>query len=286
MKTTPIAKWCSACAAACMLILGNAAWSADAPVPSDTETIQFNSEKYFDFDNPQQLEELPSFGQDPSFWEDGKLVCAIAAGTHKGLGRKYILENDGNFTNEVEMSFDIYMAENFQVDTHHSEVGKCPGMEGIYDSSAGWGGKPVARENSWSIRIGHQQQNSDGRVPIGLYIYHPNMTSQYGTAIPAGIALETAKSYRLTLYVKLNDVGSSNGVIKLFVDGEEYYASDSWNLRLSDNVHVKSVWLDAYIGGLTPTPVDTRVSLDNLHIRWNRSSAPMPPQNIRAQVVN
>lgn len=274
--------------AVCLLIASNGAWSADAGAK------QFNTEKYFDFNSPQDLLDLPEFGEDPSYWDAGKLICPIAAGTHKGLGRQFLLEEKGSFTDEVELSFDIYLDENFQVDTHPSEIGKFPGMEGIYDPSAGWGGKPVGTEASWSIRIGHLQQNNAGEVPIGLYIYHPGMASQYGTGVPANVSLQTMKTYRLTLYVKLNDVGSSNGVIKLLVDGEQAYSSDAWKLRLSDSVHVKSVWLDAYIGGVTPSPVDTWVFLDNLQIKWNKcpdagcvvsQSPPLPPQNVGAEVA-
>ncbi|MDX1692913.1 MAG: hypothetical protein R3208_04060 [Ketobacteraceae bacterium] len=277
------------------LIFSQSAWSADTEAGAVPETVQFNTEKTFDFSSQEQLLELPSFGEDPSYLEAGRLIGPITAGTHKGLGKKYLLEKNGNYTDEVEMSFDIHLDENFQVNTHPSEIGKFPGMEGIYDTSAGWGGKPVGTENSWSIRIGHLQQNADGQVPIGLYIYHPHMTSTYGTGVPTGFALETGRTYRLTLYVKLNDVGSSNGVIKLLVDGEEVYSSDSWQLRLADSVHIKSVWLDAYIGGATPSPVDTWVALDNLQIKWNNctgtgcvsdadQSPPLPPQNVRVGV--
>ena len=56
--------------------------------------------------------------------------------------------------------------------------------------------------------------------------------------------------------------------IDLSVDGENIYSADDWTLRLYDSVHVRSVWLDAYIGGLTPSPVSTSMSLDDLKIQW------------------
>ena len=280
-----------------LLVISATLWGADDAFQHDS--LQFNAEQYFDFSSQDQLQAFTPFGEDPSYIEDGRLICPIAAGTHKGVGKLYPLEKDGHFTNEVSMSFDIFLDENFQLNTHPSEVGKFPGFEGIYDLSAGWGGKPVGTENSWSIRIGHLQQDSNGKVPIGLYIYHPNMTSQYGTAVPANFSLQTMTTYRVTLYVKLNDVGASNGVIALLVDGEQKYFSDAWTLRLSDSVHVKSAWLNAYIGGATPSPVDTWIALDNLDIKWNQCTAggcgdtspekpalPPPPQDITATVID
>ena len=222
----------------------------------------------FDFEDENQLVDLPSFGDDPSYIEDGVLVCPILEGEHKGLGRKFWFDGDGVVTDEVDVSFDLYIDQDYQLGTHESETGKFIGFEGIYDESAGWGGRPVTDQKSWSVRIANMRQNDQGEIPIGLYVYHPGMSGQYGTTVDAEFALKTGQQYEIKLYIKLNDVNRSNGVINMYVDGRKIYSSNEWVFRLDDSVHVRSVWLDAYIGGETPSPVSTYLSLDNLKIRW------------------
>lgn len=227
-----------------------------------------NFSREFDFNSSEQLLDLPSFGADASFIENGQLKSCIPVNEYKGLGRKFWFENNGGEPNEAEMEFDIWLDSNFQVNGVESEVGKFSGFEGIYDNSAGWGEKKVTKQNSWSVRIGHTGENSNSKIPIGLYVYHPGMTSNYGTVIEPGFVLNREQTYNLKLYIKMNDIGYENGVLKLEVDGTEIYHSNSWNFRLENSVHIKSVWLDTYIGGATPSQTETCVLMDNLKIKW------------------
>ncbi len=228
----------------------------------------YNHVREFDFSDPNQLIDLPTFGDDHSYIENEKLRAPIKKGEHKGLGRKFCFQKNGGEPDEAEIEFKIWLPESFQKDGAKNEVGKLFGFEGIYDNTAGWGGKKVTFQNSWSVRIAHSRENSEGKIPIGLYIYHPGMTSKYGTTINTKFALNKKQTYTLKLYLKLNDIGKANGILKLSVDGEEIYNSDSWLLRNAPSVHIKSVWLDAYIGGLTPSSTNTYIIYDDLKIRW------------------
>ncbi len=227
-----------------------------------------NYTREFDFSNSEQLKHLPSFGKDPSYIENEKLKTPIKVGKHKGLGRKFKFKENGGEPNEAEMEFTIWIENKFQKNGKNNEIGKFSGFEGIYDSRAGWGGKKVTNQNSWSVRIAHAAENNEGKIPIGLYVYHPNMPEKYGTTINPHFSLNKEQTYTLKLYVKMNEIGKKNGIITFSVDGNEIYSSNSWKFRNTPCVHIKSVWLDTYIGGKTPSKLTTYTLIDNLKIKW------------------
>ncbi len=66
----------------------------------------------------------------------------------------------------------------------------------------------------------------------------------------------------------MNDINKENGVLAFSVDDKQIYYSDSWLFRNSKSVHIKSVWLDLYIGGKFPSQFDTYILMDNLRIKW------------------
>ncbi|MBL4607599.1 MAG: hypothetical protein JKY01_07205 [Pseudomonadales bacterium] len=239
--------------------------------------------KYFDFEDINQLSSLTRWGDDPSLLENGYLRCPVGSGLYKGLGKKlFFIEGDetpsiqnlSNRNNErpisATMEFDLWLDETFQKNGADNEAGKFSGFEGIYDQQAGWGGKKVTDEhqNSWSVRIAHGKENAEGQVPIGLYVYHPGMPTTYGTAIDPKFSLKKQQFYNIKLYIKLNDIGESNGILVLSVDGHEIYRGEAWLLRTHPDVRIVSAWLDVYIGGTTPSKQDTYVLMDNLKISY------------------
>ena len=227
-----------------------------------------NYVREFDFSESTQLIDLPSFGDDPSYIENEQLKSPIQINEHKGLGRKFWFENNGGEPNEAEIEFTIWLDDNFQKNGQEKEVGKFSGFEGIYDSSAGWGGKKVINQNSWSVRIGHAGDNNDGKIPIGLYVYHPGMVDNFGTVVNPTFSLNKEQVYTIKLYIKMNDIGEDNGILILSVDGNEISNTNTWRFRNENSVHIKSVWLDTYIGGTTPSLFDTYTMMDDLKIKW------------------
>ncbi len=227
-----------------------------------------NYEKEFDFSDSNQLIDLPTYGKDHSYIENGQLKALIKASEHKGLGRKFWFKNNGKEPNEAEIEFTIWLENNFQKNGVNNEVGKFPGFEGIYDLSAGWSGKKVTNQNSWSVRIAHGGENNEGKIPIGLYVYHPGMPGKYGTTIIPNFSLNKEQTYTIKLYIKMNEINKENGILILSIDGKEIHNSNSWRFRNNNSVHIKSVWLDTYIGGTTPSMFDTYIVIDNLKIKW------------------
>lgn len=187
---------------------------------------------------------------------------------HKGLGKKFYFKNNGGEPNEAQIEFSIWIDSNFQKDGVSDESGKLPGFEGIYDLTAGWGGRKVTNQPSWSLRIGHGGEDRDGNIPLSLYVYHPGMKAKYGTTIDLSYSISKEQTHTFKLYLKLNDIHKENGIIKFYINDNELYNNNNWLFRTDSKVHIKSVWLDAYIGGGTPSKYDTFVLLDNLQIQW------------------
>ncbi|PID56146.1 MAG: hypothetical protein CR986_10445 [Ignavibacteriae bacterium] len=243
--------------------------SKDAIDNSDTGLYGLNNYiREFDFSDSTQLIDLPAFGEDHSYIENEQLKAPIKVNKHKGLGRKFWFENNGGEPNEAEIEFTIWLADNFQKNGVNDEVGKFPGFEGIYDRNAGWGGRKVTTQNSWSVRIVHAGENNEGKIPIGLYVYHPGMIDKYGTTINPNFLLNKEQYYSVKLYIRMNEINKENGILILSVDENEIYNSNSWRFRNENSVHIKSVCLDAYVGGPTPSLFDTYILIDNLKIKW------------------
>ncbi len=235
----------------------------------DTGLIGLNNYvRKFDFSDTKQLNDVPTFGKDYSRIENGSLKIEIAENSHKGLGRKFWFEKNGGEPNEAEMEFTIRLADNFQKDGVKNQAGKFPGFAGVYDRSAGSGGRKVTTQKSWSVRIAHFGETREGTIPIGLYVYHPGMLHRYGTTIKPGFYLNRDQTYTIELYIKMNDINKKNGILRLCVDGNEIYSSNSWRFRDYNSVHIRSAWLDVFVGGSIPSKVDTYVIIDDLKIKW------------------
>src|SRR5690606_28531359 len=108
--------------------------------------------------------------------------------------------------------------------------GKLPGLSGTY-GKAGWGGRSADGTNGWSARGLFFEQVADDPVlanyrPIGSYLYHVQ-GGEYGSNIgwnlgPTGM-LEKNRWYSIEQYVKLNDPGEDNGILRAWVDGKLAY---------------------------------------------------------------
>jgi hypothetical protein len=260
---------------------------AERALGSPAKPLTFLQEKkiikQFNFQDLSEMLALKSWGIDPAFLEDGYLKCPIGSGLHKGLGKKMFfapgeenpsIERLSDLNNKrptsATMEFKLWLDENFQKDGAKNEAGKFSGFEGIYDQQSGWGGKTVtdAHPNSWSVRIAHGAENPEGEVPIGLYVYHPGMLDKFGTTVNPNFSLKKQQFYLIQLHIELNDIGESNGVLVLSVDGREIYRGDTWLLRTHPDVRIVSAWLDVYIGGTTPSKHDTYVLIDDLKISY------------------
>ena len=107
-----------------------------------------------------------------------------------------------------------------------------------------------------------------GKNPIGSYAYHADMKGSYGEAWMwnnSGLGtLENNRWYCIEQYVKLNEVGKSNGVFRSWVDGRLAYEKTGLRFRTTPNLKIETLWMDVYHGGTKPAPRDHTVFVDNV----------------------
>jgi hypothetical protein len=72
--------------------------------------------------------------------------------------------------------------------------------------------------------------------------------------------------YRIEMHVKMNTPGQADGVIEGKVDGILSYEKKNMIFRIPghDNLHVRTIWLDVFKGGVVGNLSDQQVYLDQM----------------------
>ncbi|MFP9193672.1 polysaccharide lyase [Natrialbaceae archaeon A-CW1-1] len=164
---------------------------------------------------------------------------------------------------EMYARFWLRFDSNFQP----SFDGKLPGfMDNSKDGALGgrdgpgWSARMSFYDDSWA--------NNSSLVPIGYYVYHQNM-GIWGDHELWDIELERDRWYQIDQYVKLNDIGSANGVLRGWVDGDRVYDESSWEFIDDPDLAIEQWRQGLYHGGSEPAPSDMDVYLDELHLSEN-----------------
>jgi hypothetical protein len=154
------------------------------------------------------------------------------------------------------------------------EGGKLPGFAGTYNR-AGWGGRQSDGTNGWSARGYFQRQPEPenplhGFVSLGTNLAHADNKDQWGDTLmwsrnALGI-LERNRWYCIEQYVRMNDVGRANGVLRTWIDGEQAFEKTDITYRTVDTLKIEEFWLNVYHGGTRPTVSDQRLYIDNIVI--------------------
>jgi hypothetical protein len=155
--------------------------------------------------------------------------------------------------------------------------------------------------NCWSMRADfYHCYSSDGSVcrskpgasmRFGSYLYYYNQPSGTGDqaswdATPSGFSLVGCQRtpnntdcgigeggvllndrwYRIEMHVKMNTPGQADGIIEGKVDGVLSYRKTNMIFRIPghDNLHVRTIWLDVFKGGVVGNLNDQQVYLDQM----------------------
>ena len=94
------------------------------------------------------------------------------------------------------------------------------------------------------------------------------MTKEYGDGWgwnmgPTGL-LENNRWYGIEQYVKLNDPGKENGVLKAWIDGVLVFEQTGIRFRDSPDLRIESLWMNVYHGGTARAPHDLTLYIDNV----------------------
>ncbi len=192
------------------------------------------------------------------------LRVTIPKGQHKGVGElaffpRSLLNRDPT---ELYFRYDLRFGSAW----HPSSDGKLPGFGGTY-GVGGWGGIPSTGYNGWSAR-GEFKPLADGRISLGSYVYHADMDGIYGSSWnwTAGHVqpLERDRWYGIEKYIKLNEPGKSNGILRAWIDGEQVFERTGLRFREVDSLGIEKVWMNVYHGGSQTAKRDLHLYIDNV----------------------
>lgn len=123
--------------------------------------------------------------------------------------------------------------------------------------------RPVAGGNRvtadrWSARAMFRRGGG-----LQSYVYSQNKPSRYGEGVVAkNFRFAPGRYYRLTLEVRLNDVGQANGSMRILVDGEQVLSHRNIRFRSSDaeGALINTLMFNTFHGGHDPqwAPRDAR----------------------------
>ncbi len=220
----------------------------------------------------------------------------VYKGSHNGVGLRNNLFPNGT---EGWVSYNLRM-----VNWNSDDGMKLPGISGNVTSGVwrgpehfkttiggngggGAGGIHLGPENkgkSWSARmfIGGGPNNPDYRGRLGYYLYHKDSNNVHSDGRVFGTmgwwtqnGVESRevldeKWHNVKMYVKLNDIGKNNGILRGYYDGRLAY--ERTNLSFADNPKYRNValYFNVYHGGSKVAPDDYEVHVDN--IRYNAGS--------------
>jgi hypothetical protein len=212
------------------------------------------------------------------------LRSEIPAGSNTGMNMGFDFADELGFEPD-EIYFRYYLR--FADDWETSDGGKLPGISGTY-GVAGWGGRPSDGTNGWSARgtfhlvppAGNPFEQS---VPIGNYVYHADMTGQYGDIDLWQLGyrgiLEKNRWYSVEQFLRMNTPGENDGVLRAWVDGRLAYERTDWRWRDIDSLKIERIWMNVYHGGTAAVPQDVHLYIDNVVIA-NRYIGPLAPASL------
>jgi len=198
------------------------------------------------------------------------LKVTIAQGKHQGLNGHYrFAQYAGGEPEEVYFRYYLRLSDNWNPTV---TGGKLPGLSGTY-GRAGWGGRKSDGFNGWSARGGFFTKSEDGSplselYGVGSYAYHAGMKDHYGDSWgwnlgPTGM-LRKNHWYSVEQYVKLNQPGQADGVLRAWIDGQLVFEKQNLRFRDVQDLKIESVWMNVYHGGTQPAPRDMTLYIDNV----------------------
>ncbi|MBK8271041.1 MAG: hypothetical protein IPK83_23105 [Planctomycetes bacterium] len=194
------------------------------------------------------------------------LNVTLRKGGHYGIYHLayYFGWHHGEEPEEIYFRYYLRLASDFDP----ADTGKLPGFGGTY-LRAGFGGIPSDGRNGWSARGLFGPLNTDGRIPIGSYVYHADMPGLYGDSwywdVDGG-GLERNRWYCIEQFVRMNTPGQNDGTLRAWVDDSQVFERTDLRFRDTPELKIEKVWLDAYYGGKVTAARDHTLYFDEMVI--------------------
>lgn len=140
------------------------------------------------------------------------------------------------------------------------------------------GGKAPTKDG-WSARVSFEE-----RGEASLYIYdqsRPKKGQSFGRGVQTKKSVfKSGKWHAVSLYVKINTVGKSNGVAELYLDGKKLLSMDKIKFRAQGkNSSISKFLFSNFYGGNNPTfaPKKTnKIKFDNIAVVKGKSIRKKP----------
>ncbi|MFY0605098.1 MAG: T9SS type A sorting domain-containing protein [Cyclobacteriaceae bacterium] len=194
----------------------------------------------------------------------GCIRIKVAQGNHYGASIKKSINRK-----EAYAQYKVYYESSF---TDYN--GKGPGWDGTR-GVCGWGNCVSTGTNGWSAR-GSLNADASSGVPNRYYVYHKNMSLSNGKTwgdtwawAGSGSTMNHNQWYTVDQYIKVNDPGSSNGILRAWVNGNLVY--EKTNIRFTTTSNngfdkVDKYWINYYHGGSATSPRDAYVRIDDFKL--------------------
>ena len=135
---------------------------------------------------------------------------------------------------------------------------------------------PSDGTNGWSARGTYRQPVVDDgnpfalHTPIGNYVYHADMEGTYGDVHLwiddcRGI-LAKNRWYSVEQYLRMNNPGQNDGIIRSWIDGRLAHEKTDWRFRTVDTLKIEQIWMNVYHGGSGVPDDDIHLYIDNVVI--------------------
>jgi hypothetical protein len=197
-----------------------------------------------------------------------QVIQANAAGGGSGIS---VYANLPREVDEASIQYDIRFEDSFQ----WGWGGKLPGLGGVTAGTAqgSAGGCAAPNGNSWSGRGMWITPGSYGSVRgdnewIG-YMYNFHKVADCGDNVRTGKAFVLGAWHTVKQYYKMNTPGQSNGIHRMWMDGQLLVDNTAFQYRNTADLHINTIYWSIFRGGSTsdwstsnPGPID----FDNLLI--------------------
>ncbi len=152
--------------------------------------------------------------------------------------------------------------------------GKMPGFMSVPEIKAG---EASDGTNGWSMSGSYTPPpsgyNSDTQTRMAWYSYHADMTGDYGKTVywsNGNKYLTRGRWHCVEGYVKVNSVGSKNGVTRGWIDGSLVEETTDWRMRTVSGWPIADFRFIVYHGGANVAPQNMDVFFDNLVLAKSR----------------
>mgnify|MGYP006270240781 CR=1 FL=1 len=172
--------------------------------------------------------------------------------------------------------FDIYDRD--FTDHQWAQSGKLPGWQGqengdaVPDGRNGWKAWLIWKDPARHGYAGFDETGgpNGGDILLNYYVNHAKQNEEGPEShnFNRNGIVQVGDWHEITLHAKMNDIGSSNGVLEAWVDGEQAFDKRNWEFRREGGEHLDvHQWAQiGYFGGNWQSSKDQAYFVDDVRI--------------------